>query len=179
MGKELDDLDDVLTLIDNIEEGVQKETIPYEDILIKLRAVDTVENQVKSALSGVRSYQYLDYQMNQMSSFDVDRFCGNLFKNQVHIELFEDEKSKYPEKDVEDTNKTKEIPFKRRSRKKRSRRRLKKSAFAYKGNYHANQFVKPGNILQIVVDSFHIPGRNACILGIEVEGMGLYSSSVH
>ena len=39
-------------------------------------------------------------------------------KNEVCIELFEDEETKDPEKDVKETNKTIEIPFKRRSRKK-------------------------------------------------------------
>ena len=134
IAKELNDLDDVLTLIDNIEESVQREIIQYEDILIKLRAVDTVGNQIKSALSGVRRYQYLEYQMNQMSSFDVDRFCGNFARSEVSFELFEDQKSEDPERDVRSTSEVMEIPWKKRSRKKRSRRKPRKSPFAYKGN---------------------------------------------
>ena len=69
-----------------------------------------------------------------MSSFDVDRFCGNFARNEVCFELFEDQKSEDPEKDVRGNSEVMEVPWKKRSRKKRSRRKPRKSLFTYKGN---------------------------------------------
>ena len=88
MEEEILNLDRILTAVDSLtEEVVEDWSIPYEDIMVKLRAVEVVGDHVKKYLSGDRSYQFLEYHGNLMMSQDADRLCGNFSRNQVLVEF--------------------------------------------------------------------------------------------
>ena len=138
MEAEIINIDQILTGVDSVEEDVAEgSNISYEDIMVKLRAVEVVGNHVKDNLSGERSYQYLEYHGNQMTSLDVDRLCGSFSKNELRVEF---RREKIPQ-DVSEvpahernSKEVVKVQTKPKAKRRKSTRKPKASPFTYKGN---------------------------------------------
>ena len=138
MEEEIVNIDHILTGVDCFEESVAEgSNMSYEDIIVKLRAVEIVADQVKKNSSGERSYWCLEYHSNQMTSLDVDRLCGSFSKNEVRVEF---RREKIPQ-DVSDvpahegnSKEVVKVPTKPKAKRRKSTRKPKASPFTYKGN---------------------------------------------
>ena len=138
MEAEIVNIDKILTAVDSFEENITEgSNISYEDIMVKLRAVEIVGEHVKDNLSGERSYQYLEYHSNQITSLDVDRLCGGFSRNELRVEF---RREKIPQ-DVSEipahegkSKKVVKVPPKPRAKSRKSTRKPKASPFTYKGN---------------------------------------------
>ena len=133
MEEEILNFDQILTAVDSLaEEVVEDSSIPYEDIMVKLRAVKVSLDHVKKYLSGDRSYQFLEYHGNLMTSQDVDRLCGSFSRNEVRVE-FRRENTPLDVSEVAAVEETKQVSTKPKRKRKRTTRKTKASPFTYKG----------------------------------------------
>ena len=138
MEAEIFNIDQILTAVDSFEENIAEDSnISYEDIIVKLRAVEIVAEHVKDNLSAERSYQYLEYHSNQMTSLDVDRLCGSFSKNEVHVK-FRRENTPQDVSDVPahegNSKEVVKVQTKPKAKRRKSTRKAKASPFTYKGN---------------------------------------------
>ena len=138
MEAEIVNIDQILTAVDSFEENITEgSSMSYEDIMVKLRAVEVVGDHLKNTMSGEQSYQYLEYHGNQMTSLDVDRLCGSFSKNEVRVEFH---REKIPQVVSEvpahegNSKKVVKVPTKPKAKRRKSTRKPKASPFTYKGN---------------------------------------------
>ena len=132
MEKEIFNIDSILTAFDSLNDEVTEDSsISYEDIIVKLRAVEIGGDLVKEYLSKERIYQYLEHHGNRITS--QDQLCGSLSINKVRIVMREDIPQEGFEVQAQDGTEQVGTLKKPRTKRRRSTKRSKASPFTYKG----------------------------------------------